>query len=402
MKSFFTSEFFAANRSRLRTLFTGTAPIVLTAHGLVQRNADTPYRFRQDSNFWYLTGLTTPGALLVLDKDQEVLILPEMSPTDEVFGAPMDFEVIRNISGVANIMYMKEGWSQLARRLKKVKHVATLSSPPAFVDHYGFYVNPARRALIKKIQSENTTIELLDLREHLAKMRIIKQKPELAALQEAITITLTGLEKVEKKLQNYGYEYEVEADLSHHYRFHGAFGHAFGPIVAGGKNTCHLHYEANTDSLRGVNLLYIDTGAEVEHYSADITRTYLLRASKREEAVVKAVREVADFALQNLKPGISVRDNEKVVETFMGEKLRELGLIKSITRESVRRYYTHACSHYLGLDTHDVGDYDVPLAENMVLTVEPGIYIPEEGIGVRIEDDVLITKTGVKVLSKNP
>jgi Xaa-Pro aminopeptidase len=401
MESFFTAEFFSNNRNRLKTLFSGTAPIIVTANGLLQRNGDSPVKFRQDSNFWYLTGLETPGALLVLDKDKEYIILPDISPIDEIMGAPHNLSLIKTRSGIDTVLTMKEGWGSLAKRIKKVQNAATFSAAPAFSKHYGFYTNPARKSLMKKIRAVNPEIELMDLRQHLMKMRMVKQVEEIAALQAAVDITVKTLRKIEKRLDKYGFEYEIEADLSHGFRSLGAKGHAFDPIVASGKNTCHIHYQANNDSLKGEAILYIDSGAEVENYSADITRTYILDlAAKREKAVMRAVEEVAAFARAGLKPGISIRENEKAVEQFMGEKLRELGLIKSITHESVRKYYTHACSHYLGLDTHDTGDYDAPLEKNMVLTVEPGIYIPEEGIGARIEDDVLVTKTGIKVLSQ--
>lgn len=401
METFFNSEFFAGNRARLRTLFAGTAPIVITANGLLQRNGDSPYYFRQDSNFWYLTGLQIPDALLVIDKNKEYIILPEMSPVDEVLGAPPDVQYAIERSGIQDVMSLKQGWPLLAKRLKKVQHAATFSAAPVYAKHYGFYTNPARRSLIKKMRAENPDIELLDLRQHLMRMRMIKQPQELAAMQCAIDITIETMKEIEQKLSSYSHEYEIEAELSYGFRKRGASGHAFSPIVASGKNTCHIHYQANSDVLGDAKLLYIDTGAEVENYSADITRTYILREpAKRERAVLAAVEEVAEYAHSNIRPGITIRENEKLVEQFMGEKLRELNLIKTINSESVRKYYTHSCSHYLGLDTHDTGDYDAPLDENMVLTIEPGIYIPEENIGFRVEDDVVVTKTGIKVLSE--
>lgn len=398
-QSLFDQEFFVGNRRRLRELFMGTAPIVITANGLLQRNGDAPFLFRQDSNFWYLTGLNIPDAILVMDRAKEYVIIPNLSPIDEIFGSPHDSAAIAARSGL-EVVGEKAGWKQLSARAKKVKHIATLAAPPAYSEHHGFYSNPARARLIERLKAIQPDAELLDLREHLAKMRVVKQPLELAAIKRAIAITMKGLNQAERRLEKYGHEFEIEADLTRYYRANGASGHAFCPIVAGGKNTCHLHYTENKDSLAGVRHLYIDTGAEVEHYAADITRTYFLKPpTKREQAIYNAVVAVAAFAKDRLKPGLTVRDNEKAVEQYMGEKLRELGLIKSITKENVRKYYTHACSHYLGLDTHDVGDYGQPLAPGMVLTVEPGIYIPEENFGVRIEDDVLITKSGIKVLS---
>lgn len=398
-KSLFDSQFFAGNRRRLRELFTDVAPIVISANGLLQRNADSPYLFRQDSSFWYLTGLDIPGVVLVMDGAKEYVIVPDLSPIDEIFGSPHDPAAIAARSGL-EVVGEKAGWKQLNARLKRVKHIATLSAAPAYSEQHGFYTNPARARLLKRFKAAQPDIELLYLGEHLAKMRVVKQPAELAAIKQAIAITSKALERVGGRLQKYGHEFEIEADLTHYYRSRGADGHAFPPIVAGGKNTCHLHYEANKDPLIDARHIYIDTGAEVEHYAADITRTYFLKPpTKREQAVYDAVVAVADFAKGRLEPGVTIRDNEKAVEKFMGERLKELGLIKANTKKNVRKYYTHACSHYLGLDPHDAGDYGAPLEPGMVLTVEPGIYIPEENFGVRIEDDVLVTKGGIEVLS---
>src|SRR5207249_1904686 len=144
----------------------------------------------------------------------------------------------------------------------------------------------------------------------------------------------------------------------------------------------------------------VDIGAEVEHYASDITRTHSIGTpSRRQRAVHEAVLEVQKYGFSLLRPGVLMREYEESIEHFMGEKLRELGLIKTITHENVRTFYPHATSHFLGLNVHDIGDYDRPLEPGVVLTVEPGIYIAEEGIGIRIEDDVLITETGIKVLS---
>lgn len=400
--SLFDADFFAGNRRRLRELFTGTAPIVITGNGVVQRNGDNNYLFRQDSNLWYLTGIDIADAILVMDKAKEYVILPTISEVDEVFGRPYDHEALIRRSGIKDFVDEKAGWKQLTSRTKKVKHIATLAALPTFVEHYAFYANPARARLIERLKDINPAVDLLDLREHMARMRMVKQPPELRAIQQAVDVTVKTLKKIEKRLPSYKYEYEIEADLTYNFRRHGTQGHGFSPVVAAGKNTCHLHHTSNDAPIGDAHHIYLDVGAEVENYSADITRTYFLKApSKRERAIVDAVMEVAEYARNCLKPGMTIHQNEKAVEQFMGEKLRELGLIKSITKENVRQYYTHACSHYLGLDTHDAGDYDAPLVPNMVLTVEPGIYIPEENFGVRIEDDVVVTKNGIKVLSRH-
>jgi Xaa-Pro aminopeptidase len=402
MSDRFTSEFFAGNRERLRQLFTGTAPIVLTANGLLQRGGDSTYPFQQDANFWYLTGIEVPDIVLVIDKTKEYLIVPNREAARIAFDGSVDTEALSRISGVRTVLDEKEGWHHLEARMKRAKHVATLAAPPVYVEAHGMYTNPARGQLISRLQQATEDIELLDLNQHMALLRVIKQPEELAAIQEAIEITIDSIKEVTRPatLSKYAHEYEVEADLTRSFRRHGAHGHAFEPIVAGGERACTLHNVANDGTLASDELLLLDVGAEVQHYAADITRTVSIgQPSRRQEAVFEAVLEVHRFALALLKPGALMKENEQQIEQFMGEKLRELGLIKSIEHDEVRKFYPHATSHFLGLNVHDIGDYTRPLEPGMVLTVEPGIYIPDESIGVRIEDDVLITEDGYEILT---
>jgi Xaa-Pro aminopeptidase len=399
----FDSSFFVENRERLKQLFTGTAPIVVTANGLMQQAADEPYPFHQDRNFWYLTGIDEPGIVLVMDKGKEYLIVPPREVVREQFDGSIDFDMLSRISGIQTVMYEKEGWKQLGPRLKRVQHVATISASPRFVDFLGMYTNPARADLIQRIKDTNPNVELLDLRNHLSRMRMVKQDVELAAIQKAIDITINTLNEMlkPKQLAKYAYEYEIEADLTRGIRRQGALGHAFAPIVASGERACTMHHIRNNAPLASGDLLVIDVGILADYYSSDIARTVVLggQATRRQQLVYESVQEAQQYALSLLKPGVLLREYEKQMEEYVGEKLRELGLIKSIDRDSVRRFFPHATSHFLGLDTHDAGDYDRPLEPGVVLAVEPGIYIPEEALGVRIEDDVLITAEGNKVLS---
>lgn len=396
------SDFFSKNRERLRELFTGTAPIVVTANGMMQKGADEAYPFHQDANFWYLTGINDPDIILVMDKGREYLIVPGRSDSREVFDGAIDVHELTRISGVASVLSDKEGWKQLEARLSKVRHVATLAAPSAYVESWGMYTNPAREGLIKRLRDYNGDLEILDLRTHLARMRMVKQPEELDMIRKAIAVTVETLKDVTKpkQLAHYAYEYEIEADITRGFRMRGAQGHAFSPIVASGAHACTLHHINNDGTLASNELIVLDVGAECSHYAADITRTVISgEASARQRAVYDAVLAVQEYAMSLLKPGVFFREYEERVMTFMGEKLRELGLIKTITEESVRQYFPHATSHFLGLNTHDVGDYERPLEPGVVITVEPGIYIPEEGIGVRIEDDVLITAEGIEVLT---
>jgi Xaa-Pro aminopeptidase len=400
----FDSSFFAGNRERLRQLFSGTAPIVITANGILQRAADEAFTVHQDRNFFYLTGLNEPGLILVMDKGKEFLIVPPREIVIEQFDGAIDFDQLRRISGIQNIVYEKEGWKQLSARLKKVQHVATLGAAPKFIDYLGMYTNPARADLHQRMKDSNSNLELLDLRTHLARMRMIKQPIEIDAVQRAIDVTIDTMKDIlrPKQLAKYEHEYEIEADLSRGFRRTGAQGHAFSPIVASGPRSCTMHHMLNNAPLVSGEPLVLDVGAQVDYYAADITRTVAIgnTASRRLQQVYAAVCDVQDYAFSLLKPGVVVREYEQQIEAFMGEKLRELGLIKSIEHDAVRHYFPHATSHFLGLDTHDSGDYDHPLEPGVILTVEPGIYIPEEAIGVRIEDDVLITEDGIRNMSR--
>jgi Xaa-Pro aminopeptidase len=402
MESYFTSEFFVGNRQRLRELFTGTAPIVISGNGLLQRGADSAYQFAQDANFWYLTGLNEPDLILVMDRDKEYLIVPARDEYRQAFDGAVANDALIQRSGIQTIHDDNEGWQQLGGRAKKVKHVATIAPPPAYADHYGLYTNPARAALITRLKTHNSELQLLDIGPHLGRLRMSKQSSELQAIQSAIDITAASLKSALRpnKLRKYAYEYELEAEIGYGFRRQGAAGHAFAPIVAGGPRACTLHNVSNNAPLSADELVVIDVGAEVEHYAADVTRTVSLsQPSRRQQTVYAAVLETQTYAMDLLKPGVLLREYEHQVELYLGEKLRELGLIKTITHEDVRRFCPHATSHFLGLNVHDIGDYERPLEAGVVLTVEPGIYIPEESIGVRIEDDILITDKGIKNLS---
>ena len=404
MSELFTAEFFSDNRAHLRELFMGTAPIVITANGLLQRSGDTAFPFQQDPNFWYLTGVDEPDVILVMDKTKDYLIVPFKEGVRAQFDGQITPEELTARSGIAHIYDEKEGWRQLKSRLAKAKHVATIAPPPRYIDTYGMFSNPARGRLVRHMQEQGDELELLDIAPHMARLRMVKQASEIQAIQQAIDITAATIKQIVRpsSLAKYENEYEIEADLYRGFRRGGGMGHAFDPIVAGGGNAATIHYMRNDSPLAAGDLLTLDVGAAYDHYAADITRTVSLggKPTKRQRAVYDAVADVQQYAYGLLKPGVLLADYEQEVETYMGEKLRELGLIKTIEREQVRKYYPHAASHHLGLNVHDVDMHDRALEENMVITVEPGIYIPEEGIGVRIEDDVRITDAGIEILTR--
>ncbi len=400
MKSYFNKEFFVSNRRHLRELCKETDLIIVTANALLQRNSDNTYRFRQDSNFWYLTGIETNEAILVISRNKEYIILPNQEHYQRIFDGPILEKEVTLKSGIEDVVAEKDGWRSLKATLKRKKHVATITPSPAYIDHYKFYTNPARANLVQKIQAINPNIAIVDIRPHLTDMRMIKQAPELKTINAAIAITNQTLKEIKQNLARYVYEYEIEADLTYGFRRRGAHGHAFHPIIAGGKNACILHYFANSDNLKAARFVLFDVGAELDNYAADISATFWSTIpTKRETEVYEAVLAVQTYIYSVMKPGALIKEYEKQVEQFMGEQLYKLGLIKTMEREAIRQYFPHAASHHLGLDAHDIADYKRPLEQNMVLAAEAGIYIQEEGIGVRIEDNVAITQTGNKILS---
>lgn len=401
MKSRFSSSFFTGNRRRLQAACRGGL-IVVAANGLLQRGSiDSSYLFYQDADFWYLTGIDEPDVLLVIDGSDEYLMVPERPAIREAFDGAVDSGPLTRRSGVQTVLYGREGWQRLGERLRKTKRVLT-PAPHKYTTRHGIYPNPARAVMKTRFKAYNRELEFVDILPKLARLRMIKQPAELRAMQAAIDITVDTLAEILKpaRLRKYGHEYELEADITRGFRHSGAWGHSFEPIVAGGQRACTLHNVSNDSALKPGELVVVDVGAEAEHYAADITRTVSLgKPTKRQRDVHQAVLEVQTYALDLLRPGIKLHDYEKKVREHMGGKLVVLGLITINTPQEVQKFYPHGTSHFIGLNVHDAGDYERPLEPGMVVSCEPGIYIRDEGIGVRIEDDVLITKTGNKVLT---
>lgn len=395
----FPSEFFAGNRRRLLEV-TSAELVVISANGLLQRSADTAYPFRQDSNFWYLTGINEPDIILVISQTEEFIIYPPRAEHRDQWDGELDQQKLINASGIEDMLEHHVGWNRLDRLLKKIKKVHTITPAEAYFERLGFYANPARASLLAQLK-RHRSLELIDIRKPIARLRQVKQPVEIKAIQKAIDITIGAFEMVNKRLSKYKTEYEVVADITAEFIKNGASGHAYQPIVAVGVNAATIHYIECKDKLNTGELLLLDVGAEFENYGADITRTISNGAmSKRQKAVFQAVIAVQKAAFKLLKPGVTLKDYEAKVDKIMAKHLVALGLLEDEDdKQKLKKYYPHLASHFLGLDTHDAADYDRPLEPGMVLTVEPGIYIPGENIGIRVEDDVLITEKGVTILS---
>lgn len=392
-----SKEFFVGNRRRLRGLL-GDGLIIVTANGLLQRSGDTTYEFRQDSNFFYLTGLNEPDLVLIIHGSEEFIILPKRSQTEDIFGGSINCDEIAKSSGIKRILAEKEGWLSVKKLRHSRKIVKTLfASSAKIIDTDSFYTNPARRRLLQKLKRYDFSLE--DIRMDLVQLRQIKQPEEVKAIQRAIEITNQGFQSVKNLIQAGVHEYELEAEFDKIFK-QNQTRHSYQPIIASEKNATTLHYIKNNAKLKSNELILFDVGAEYQNYAADISRTYVVNEmSARQNDVFQAVKTVQDQAIELLKPSLEFKSYVQRVEEIMGEELIKLGLIKESKQEEIRKYFPHAIGHSLGLDVHDVCEYKT-IQEDMVLTVEPGIYIPEEGIGIRIEDDILITKNGTKNLSQ--
>ncbi|MFZ1250020.1 MAG: aminopeptidase P N-terminal domain-containing protein [Candidatus Microsaccharimonas sp.] len=374
-------------------------PIILSAQTEMQARSDTEYRFVQDATFFYYTGINEPNWKLIFDGKDWKLAQPKISDVHEIFNGSLSLEDIRSTSGIDAIISQLDYTKLVTEIAKQSPEIATLCTPP-YEKYYNFTINPARKKLETSLKRIFQSV--YDCRPEVNRQRAIKSQSEIDEIKQAVAMTSAAFEMVRRQLTQYNYEYEIEADLSRAYRFGGLEGHAYEPIVASGENACTLHYIRNNHSLSGKGLILIDSGAKTsDGYVADITRTYSLNSvTAREMEIHSAVEKAHRQIIKLIMPGVSLREYQNKVDVIMKNALISVGLLKSKSDDKTyRHYFPHAVGHGLGIDVHEsLGGFET-FQVGMVLTVEPGIYIPEEAIGVRIEDDILVTKTGHENLS---
>lgn len=396
---YMTLAFAQDNRKKLVDAFSKKL-IVVTAYSQMQRSNDASFTFEQEANFLYLTGIDVPDWRVIIDgQDNKLwLVAPDVDSLHQTFDGSLSWDDATRISGIENIITSKQANELLIELSKKYKTVYTLGKDP-YSNHYDFHQNPAGQNLRRYLKSYFSDIK--DCRLELAQLRAIKKPAEIRAIRKAIALTIDAFNLVKNKLPELKYEYEVEAEFSYYFKKNGAAGHAYDPIVAVAKNACTLHYIDNKDAIQKNTLLLLDIGARVGGYAADITRTYAISTpTSRQIEVHRAVEQAHHEIIELLKPGLAVVEYQKSVDCIMQHALITLGLLNDRTDVATyRKYFPHAISHGLGIDVHDSLGRPDKFAAGMILTVEPGIYIPEEGIGVRIEDDILITDTGYENLS---
>lgn len=359
-----------------------------------------PRYFKQDSNFLYFTGLETPEAVFVQrkvnDKLQTALFIERGIHEMEVWeGKKLTKQEATKISGIKNVSFLDEMERKMQFYLYGLEKCyinlnnSNLTKP---LNKQQLFAN--------KIKDHFPKISIDQALPKISPLRTVKDKWEIEQMQKAIDVTGEGIAAMIKNAKAGMMEYELEAELIFASKKAGFRHLGFHPIIASGVNAATLHYSQNNCRIGKNDLILMDVGLACNGYSSDITRTFPVsgKFSKRQRDVYQEVLNVNKEIIAMIKPGISLQElNKKTVELITDALLR-LKLIKQ--KSEYFKYYMHSVGHHLGMEAHDVGPRDTALEVGNVITVEPGIYIPEEKIGVRIEDDILVTKTGYKNLSQ--
>lgn len=389
-------DFFLSNRRRLAEKLNGGV-LVLSAYSSQQRSNDSAHTFTQESNFWYLCGIEEPNWLLVIDgtRQHSWLVAPYVSEAHRTFDGSLEYEDAKAISGVDDVI-PADKLPDLLRQFARTHKLAYTVGQPPYSDHFNFELNPAIERNKQMLTRHFAQVQ--DCRKELSSLRAYKQPEEIIAISKAVAISVDAFKHIHSSMRSYKNEYEIEADFAHRVRFAGASGCAYDSIVAAGGNACTLHYSKNGAKLGSRQLVLMDMGAQYKGYAADITRTYAKgQPTKRQHAVHQAVEAAHHRIIGLIEPMLAVEEYQRSVDKIMKEALESIDFPSDDA--ALRRYFPHAISHGLGIDVHDSLGAPKYFEENMVLTVEPGIYIPEENIGVRIEDDILVTSGGRKNLS---
>jgi Xaa-Pro aminopeptidase len=390
-------DFFEHNRNSVAGRLQGGL-LVIAGYTGMQLTNDEAVPFRQEATFWWLSGIEFADWWLIIDagRKKSWLVEPEIDDRHRLFEESLQREAAIERSGVDDVLSRDDAKTMLRQRAKAHPLVYTVGYPDHH-DHFGFTLNPAPREMKELLA--RTFKSVRDFRLDITKLRAIKQPCELEWMQAAIDLTAKAITDVRNDLAKYQHEYQIEADLTHAFRYGGADGHAFEPIVSSGAGTATVHYFTKQRIRKGTPLM-LDIGARVHNYAADITRTMAAgKPTKRLNEIHAAVQSVQKDIIHLLRPGLGVGEYQQKVDAIIKAKLVELRLMNEGDDDRYRQLMPHAISHGLGIDVHEALGRPQHFQPGMVLTVEPGIYLPDEKLGVRIEDDILITKTGHKNLS---
>ena len=381
----------------------GAAEMMILYSGQsVPATMDECYPFEVNHHFFYLTGIRRENMALVISRTgaemKEILFIEEPVPAMERWtGRRLTCDEAREISGVQDVRYIDALPSYLGRC------AARESLEAAWFDCYRDAMTDSdsyNMRMAKAFASAYPTVTLKNAHPVLAAMRMVKDEAETAAIRHAVDLTDKGLRRVLYVLRPGMLEYQAQAEFEYTIRMNGAEGTAFPTIAGSGINGCMLHYGTNHCVMQEGSLLLMDLGAKADGYCADITRTYPVsgRYSPRQKQIYDIVLRANQTVTRAARPGLTLVQLNDICRKVLADGLMEIGLIASA--DELGKYYMHSVSHHLGIDTHDaVAASKAPLEPGMVITNEPGLYIDEEEIGIRIEDDLLITQDGCLVLS---
>jgi len=399
-------DLFVTNRANLRGLLKPNSIVIVHANDIYPTNADGTMAFKQNSDLFYLTGVDQEETVLVLmpdavdPKEREILFVKETSELIAIWdGEKLSKEQARAATGIERIEWAHNFDSFLHRMVPQADHIYMPTN-----EHLraSVVVETRNARFIKDCQSRYPLHRYERLAPLMHRLRITKDKEEIRIMQHACDITDAGFRRVLGFITPGVGEWEIEAELLHEFVRRGSRGFAYSPIIGTGKNACVLHYLENDKVCRDGEMVLMDVAAEYAGWASDLTRTVPVngRFTKRQRDVYDSVLRVLRGANQILRPGNTPMDYQKQVIELMERELVNLGLFTAKeAREQgpdkplVKKYFMHGTSHHLGLDVHDVCPPHEPYAEGMVFTIEPGIYIREEGLGVRLENDVVIGKT---------
>lgn len=396
-------EVFINNRKKLMDKIEDDSILIMFAGKAPKKSADEVYPFTPNRNFYYLTGINEPDVIMVCAKKNgqcdETLFIKKADPIKERWvGKTISSEEAVCASGISDVRYIDDFEAVVHMMIfdKGFKNVCMDLERDGFSE-----MNTYSEEFAKALKNKYTYINIKNIYNELGLIRQIKSKEEIEEIIKAGKITTKGVESLMKNAKAGMMEYELEAYFDFVLKQNGVKDYAFKTIAAAGMNGTVLHYSQNNCQIKDGDLILFDLGAQLNYYNSDITRTFPVNGkfTERQKTIYNIVLKAHSDTINAIKPGVNFQDVLKAARVSLAESLKEIGLIKS--DEELLKYYFHSVSHHLGLDTHDVGPRDNDLKEGMVLTVEPGLYIPEEGIGIRIEDDVVVTKDGCEILTKD-
>lgn len=401
------SNLYIANRKKFTERMTANTLAVFNSNDIFPISADSTMPFQQHRDILYLSGVDQEESILVLfphannPAHREVLFLKETSDLIAVWeGEKLTKETAFLTSGIKTVYWLQQ-FPTIFKQMMAEAHGMYLNTNEHL--RANTEVETREDRFIKQVKQDYPAHQVHKSAPIMHKIRSIKEAVELELMQRACKITEAGVRRLLAFIKPGVWEYEIEAELAHEFLRNRSKGFAYTPIVASGKNACVLHYIENNQQCLDGDVILLDVGAEYANYSSDLTRCLPVngRFTARQKAVYNAVLHVKNEAQKLLVPGTIMAEYHKQVGSLMEEQLVGLGLIsmddiktQNPDWPAYKKYFMHGTSHFLGLDTHDVGIWHEPISAGMVFTCEPGIYIPEEGLGIRLEDDLVVQASG--------